>query len=121
MQEVDYNHPPAGWIPPIGASRKTWANVLKNKENIDYFLSICNSGSAVINNNCIQSGTNPHLPFGGTGASGMGRIGGYRGFEEMSNVRSVVHQPLDRFRNFLVNLPPYSKRYEGLIMSGIKK
>mmetsp|Transcript_8184 Transcript_8184/g.12965 ORF Transcript_8184/g.12965 Transcript_8184/m.12965 type:complete len:82 (-) Transcript_8184:41-286(-) len=33
---VDYNHPPAGWIPPLGASRKTWANVLKNKENIDY-------------------------------------------------------------------------------------
>ena len=92
-----------------------------DKENIEYYLSTCNSGSAVVNNNCIQSGTNPHLPFGGTGASGMGRIGGYRGFEEMSNARSVVHQPLDRFRNFLINLPPYSKRYEGLIMSGIKK
>ena len=92
-----------------------------DKSAIDYFLSICNSGSAVVNNNCIQSGTNPHLPFGGTGASGMGRIGGFRGFEELSNARSVVIQPLDRFRNFLINLPPYSKRYEGLIMGAIKK
>ncbi len=92
-----------------------------DKENIEYFLSICNSGSAVVNNNCIQSGTNPRLPFGGTGASGMGRIGGFRGFEELSNVRSVVHQPLDRLRNILINLPPYSKRFEGLIMSALKK
>ncbi len=92
-----------------------------NDENIEYFLENTSSGSAVVNNNCIQSGTNPRLPFGGVGNSGMGRIGGYEGFKTMSNERSVVHQPLDKFRDFLIQLPPYSDRYSGLIMKGIKK
>lgn len=89
--------------------------------NIEYFLDNTSSGSAVVNNNCIQSGTNPRLPFGGVGASGMGRIGGYEGFRSMSNERSIVHQPLDRFRDFLIQMPPYSDRYAGLIMKGVKK
>jgi len=92
-----------------------------NDDNIEYFLENTSSGSAVVNNNCIQSGTNPRLPFGGVGNSGMGRIGGYEGFKTMSNERSVVHQPLDKFRDFLIQLPPYSDRYAGLIMKGIKK
>ena len=91
-----------------------------NDENIEYFLANTSSGSAVVNNNCVQSGTNPRLPFGGIGNSGMGRIGGYEGFRTMSNERSVVHQPLDRFRDFLIQLPPYSDRYKGMIMKGIK-
>jgi hypothetical protein len=28
--------PPAGWIPPIGASTNTWANIYKNKQRMDY-------------------------------------------------------------------------------------
>ena len=28
--------PPAGWVPPIGASSNTWANIYKNKQRIDY-------------------------------------------------------------------------------------
>ncbi len=28
--------PPAGWVPPIGASANTWANIYKNKQRIDY-------------------------------------------------------------------------------------
>ncbi|KAJ1475976.1 hypothetical protein T484DRAFT_1908738 [Baffinella frigidus] len=28
--------PPAGWMPPIGASSNTWANIYKNKQRIDY-------------------------------------------------------------------------------------
>lgn len=92
----------------------------KNKENVDYFLTNTSSGSAVVNNNCIQAGGNPNLPFGGVGASGMGRAGGFTGFAEMSNARSVVHQPLDRFRDFMLQLPPYSERYKNLVMKGIK-
>ena len=91
-----------------------------NKDAIDYFLTNTSSGSAVVNNNCIQSGTNPRMPFGGVGSSGMGRIGGFEGFRSMSNERSVVHQPLDRFRDILIMLPPYSQRYENLIMKGLK-
>lgn len=91
-----------------------------NKENAEYFLTNTSSGSAVVNNNCIQAGGNPNLPFGGTGGSGMGRAGGFRGFTELSNERSVVHQPLDRFRDFMMQLPPYSDKYVGMVMKGIK-
>ena len=91
-----------------------------NDEAIEYFLTNTSSGSAVVNSNCIQSGTNPRLPFGGVGSSGMGRIGGFEGFRSMSNERSVVHQPLDRFRDLLIMLPPYSDRYNGLIMKALK-
>ena len=90
----------------------------KDKDTIEYFLTNTSSGSAVVNNNCVQSGTNPNLPFGGVGGSGMGRVGGFRGFREMSNERSIVHQPLDRFRDMLIMLPPYSERYKNLIMKG---
>jgi len=92
----------------------------KDKEFTEYFLTNTSSGSAVVNNNCIQSGTNPRLAFGGVGTSGMGRVGGYEGFKSMSNERSVVHQPLDRFRDMLINLPPYSERYNNLIMKALK-
>ena len=68
-----------------------------------------------------MTASDPRLPFGGVGNSGMGRIGGYEGFRSMSNERSVVHQPLDKFRDFLIQLPPYSERYSGLIMKAIKK
>lgn len=91
-----------------------------NKENAEYFLTNTSSGSAVVNNNCIQAGGNPNLPFGGVGGSGMGRAGGLRGFTELSNERSVVHQPLDRFRDFMLQLPPYSEKYVGMVMKGIK-
>ncbi len=91
-----------------------------DKANIEYFLTNTSSGSAVVNNNCVQSGTNPRLPFGGVGSSGMGRIGGYEGFRTMSNERSIVHQPLDRFRDFLIQMPPYSERYNNIIMKALK-
>lgn len=92
-----------------------------NSANAEYFLTNTSSGSAVVNNNCIQAGGNPNLPFGGVGASGMGRAGGFRGFVELSNERSIVHQPLDRFRDFMMQLPPYSEKYVGMVMKGIKK
>lgn len=92
-----------------------------NDDNIEYFLNNTSSGSAVVNNNCVQSGTNPNLPFGGVGNSGMGRIGGYEGFRTMSNERSIVHQPLGKFRELLIQLPPYTDRYSNIIMNAINK
>jgi len=29
--------PPATWVPPMGASRLTWHNIMRNKNNIDYW------------------------------------------------------------------------------------
>jgi aldehyde dehydrogenase (NAD+) len=38
----------------------------------------------------------------------------------MSNERSVVHQPLDKFRDFMLQFPPYSDKYVNMITKAIK-
>jgi aldehyde dehydrogenase (NAD+) len=86
----------------------------RDRAAIDWFLAHTSAGSTVVNHNLIQSGTNPRLPFGGTGPSGMGRIGGEAGFREFSNARSVVEQPLGLL-DTTFNFPPYSKTYRKLI------
>jgi aldehyde dehydrogenase (NAD+) len=91
----------------------------KERAAIDWFLQNTSAGSTVVNHNLIQSGTNPRLPFGGVNHSGMGRIGGERGFVEFSNARSVVEQPLGLF-DFLFNLPPYSKTYRKMIEKALQ-
>lgn len=91
----------------------------RDRAAIDFFLARTSAGSTVVNHNLIQSGTNPRLPFGGVNHSGMGRIGGERGFIELSNARSVVEQPLGLL-DLTFNLPPYSKTYRKLIESGLK-
>jgi len=60
----------------------------------------------------IQSGTNPCLPFGGVNASGIGRLGGWYTFNEVSNARSVVEEgpPLDK--NPSAFFPPYTDKYK---------
>jgi aldehyde dehydrogenase (NAD+) len=52
----------------------------------------------------VQSGTNPHLPFGGVNGSGIGRVGGHQGFLEFSNARSVVEET--KAADGLTPLPP---------------
>ena len=91
----------------------------RERAAIDYFLAHTTAGSTVVNHNLIQSGTNPRLPFGGVNHSGIGRIGGERGFMEMSNPRSVVEQPLGLL-DLTFNLPPYSKTYRKLIEKALK-
>ena len=44
------------------------------------------SGGACVNDTIFQI-SNPHLPFGGVGASGMGRYHGKNGFDELSHAR----------------------------------
>lgn len=64
----------------------------KDRAEIDYFISNTTSGNMAINHNVIQSGTNPHLPFGGVNASGIGRMGGWHTFNEASNARAIVEE-----------------------------
>lgn len=84
----------------------------KDRAEIDFYLTHTTSGSTVVNHNMIQSGTNPHLPFGGVNASGIGRIGGWQTFAETSNPRSVVEEgpPLDKNPNAF--FPPYTDKYK---------
>ncbi|MDR3416834.1 MAG: aldehyde dehydrogenase family protein [Nevskia sp.] len=62
----------------------------KDRAEIDWFLAHTTAGSSVVNHNVVQSGTNPHLPFGGVNTSGIGRMVGWHTFNECSNARSVV-------------------------------
>ena len=92
----------------------------KDREAIDYFLAHTTSGNTVVNHNVIQSGTNPHLNFGGVNASGVGRIGGFSTFAECSNARSVVEEgpALMDPKTFL---PPYGDKYRKMVDDMLSK
>ena len=86
----------------------------KDREVIDWFLTHTTAGSTVVNHNLIQSGTNPHLPFGGVNSSGTGRIGGHFSFLECSNPRAVVEEGPPVGDPGLM-FPPYSDKYKKMI------
>ncbi|MGH7788120.1 MAG: coniferyl aldehyde dehydrogenase [Candidatus Binatia bacterium] len=70
------------------------------------------SGGVTINN-CIIHVAQHDMPFGGSGASGMGQYHGYEGFLEFSKLRPVFTNP----RLSLLHLfyPPYTARHSKLI------
>ncbi len=86
----------------------------ENRAATDWFLAHTTAGSTVVNHNLIQSGTNPHLPFGGVNASGIGRIGGRNSFLECSNQRAVVEDG-PGIGDPDIMFPPYSKKYKEAI------
>lgn len=58
----------------------------------DQLLERTSSGGVCINDVVMQAGV-PDLPFGGVGASGMGRYHGQAGFDTFSHLRSVLRRP----------------------------
>jgi len=70
------------------------------------------SGGVTINN-CILHVAQHDLPFGGSGASGMGQYHGPEGFLEFSKLRPVFTQP--RFSLLQWFYPPYTSRHRRLI------
>lgn len=62
-----------------------------DRHAIDHILARTSAGGTVVNNTIIHL-ANPDLPFGGVGASGMGRYHGRWGFDELSHLRSVLTQ-----------------------------
>lgn len=83
----------------------------KDREATDYFINHTTSGSSVVNHNVVQSGTNPHLPFGGVNSSGIGRMVGFATFNECSNARAIVEEgpPLMDPRDMF---PPLTVKYK---------
>ncbi len=67
-------------------------------------INTTSSGSLCINDVVLQAGI-PELPFGGVGASGMGRYHGYSGFETFSNKKTIFKKPFWLDLNF--RYPPY--------------
>ncbi len=70
------------------------------------------SGGVTINN-CILHVAQHDLPFGGSGASGMGHYHGHEGFLEFSKLRPVFTNPRFSMMHFLY--PPYTARTRRLI------
>ena len=66
------------------------------------------SGGVTINN-CVLHVAQHDLPFGGTGASGMGQYHAYEGFQELSKLRPVFTNP--RFSLLHWFYPPYTRRH----------
>ncbi len=67
-------------------------------------LERTSSGGVCFNDVIVQAGL-PELPFGGVGASGMGRYHGKAGFETFSNQKSVVKRPF--WLDLKFRYPPY--------------
>jgi len=66
------------------------------------------SGGATVND-VILHGSMEDLPFGGTGASGMGAYHAAEGFREFSHARAVYHQPRANLMKLAGFQPPYGK------------
>ena len=92
----------------------------KDRGAIDWYIGHTTSGSTVVNHNVIQSGTNPHLAFGGVNDSGMGRVGGKFTFLECSNARSIVEDgpPVGDPK---LMFPPYSDKYKKMVGDMLKR
>ncbi|NTY01185.1 aldehyde dehydrogenase family protein [Deinococcus sp. JMULE3] len=64
------------------------------------------SGGMVVNGTVVHL-SNPHLPFGGVGPSGMGNYHGEHGFRTFSHERAVLTEPTRSPVRFLY--PPYGR------------
>jgi aldehyde dehydrogenase (NAD+) len=84
------------------ARRATWEHILANTT----------AGATVVNATMTHYG-NPHLPFGGVGASGQGSYHGVFGFRTFSHERAVLHQHRPRLAHFLY--PPYRGALHALV------
>ena len=82
----------------------------------DAVLAGTTSGGACVNGTLMHV-SNPNLPFGGVGESGMGAYHGKAGFDRFSHRRSVFD------RSTLVDppmtYPPYTAKHDKLIRKGL--
>lgn len=78
----------------------------KNKKNITYIIDNTRAGGMMVNYSVVYF-SNPHLPFGGSNNSGIGKTNGFFGFKSFSNAKAIQTQWLPI--NILEMLwPPYT-------------
>ena len=75
-------------------------------ETAQWYVDHTRAGTTAINNAVVQANI-ATLPFGGSGHSGIGRLGGHAGFVEFSNVRSVVEDGYDPASRSPMFYPPF--------------
>lgn len=81
--------------------------------NIEEILQQTSSGGVCINDSVIHL-TNPNLPFGGVGESGLGNYHGYFGFRAFSHEKAVLRQSwMGKFMRLIY--PPYTNKKISLI------
>jgi aldehyde dehydrogenase (NAD+) len=73
---------------------------------LEHIAGAVPSGSVCFND-AVKQAVNLELPFGGVGASGMGRYRGRAGFETFTWTRSVTRRYW--FKDLFLTLPPYGK------------
>lgn len=83
-----------------------------DKNNIETIRKKTNSGGLSINETLLHVG-HANLPFGGAGKSGLGKYHGHFGFEEMSNLRSVLHRKFSSGTQYFY--PPYKQNKKSRI------
>lgn len=72
----------------------------------DYIAANTHSGGMCVNETLSHVGAED-LPFGGVGASGMGRYHGREGFITMSNAKAILEKP--KLYSIRFVLPPFNK------------
>lgn len=77
----------------------------RDRAAADWYIAHTRSGSTAVNNVVVQA-NNATLPFGGANHSGIGRLGGKAGFQEFSNGRSIVEDPLVATEGAPMSYPP---------------
>jgi coniferyl-aldehyde dehydrogenase len=83
----------------------------------DHMLARTASGSVSINETVLHAGIQA-LPFGGVGASGLGRYHGKPGFDAFTHERPVFHQA--RWTITTMMRPPYGKTAERILKGLLK-
>jgi coniferyl-aldehyde dehydrogenase len=96
-----------------GRDRPLGLYVFTNDAAVEEKVLYSTISGGVTVNNCMLHVAQHDVPFGGTGASGMGHYHGYEGFLEFSKLRPVFKNP----RLSLLHLfyPPYKPRHRRLV------
>ncbi len=90
----------------------------RDKKEERKVLSHTIAGGVTINDVAMHVGCND-LPFGGSGASGMGSYHGMEGFRSFSHAKAVYRQGFINFAAQAGTLPPYGEKLEKLMRSQI--
>ena len=88
------------------------------KGNVEHILRGTSDGGTTINHVMLH-GLHPNLPFGGVNNSGIGKSGGFYGFQAFSNERAVLRQ-VSRISFTRWVMPPYSARLSRLMDRFVK-
>lgn len=86
----------------------------EDQAELDYVLNNTSSGGVTVNDSLMHAAMHD-APFGGVGASGMGRYHGREGFLEFSHLRTIFHAPAYDPRGEWGMLPPFYEGFDAVI------